>query len=195
MFRHCLPYGSMASRTCLLGHIRQFPVPERHLNAGRKSWITSYRISWVKKKKSEKRTTASGARLKMVRSSALTAPDYNTVPACTGFDGHTAAAFVSSRKPSKDEILEDLGRVHGRSGRKFGFRCLHRSESSSIISRKTIVRRQRIATQRGMAASVGCLREDNYVWTISSFCLSHNTLRGSRGGVLLAELLAQRHMD
>lgn len=44
------PRGSMASRMCLPAHIRQFPVPERHLSAGRKSWTILYRISAAKKK-------------------------------------------------------------------------------------------------------------------------------------------------
>ena len=45
--------------------------------------------------------------------------------------------------------------------------------------------------EKGMAVSVGRLRED-IVFDYKFVCLSHNTLRGAAGGaVLMAELLCQ----
>lgn len=105
-------------------------------------------------------------------------------------NGHTAAVFVSfEKKPSKEEILEAWKNFKGEpqelelplAPKQF----IHYFEENDRPQAKLDR-----GLERGMAVSVGRLREDTQ-YDYKFVCLSHNTLRGAAGGgVLLAELLA-----
>lgn len=107
-------------------------------------------------------------------------------------NGHTAAVFVSfEKKPSKEEILEAWKTFKGEpqelelplAPKQF----IHYFEEND----RPQVKLDR-GLERGMAVSVGRLREDTQ-YDYKFVCLSHNTLRGAAGGgVLLAELLAAK---
>ena len=106
--------------------------------------------------------------------------------------GHTAAVFVSfEKKPSKEEILEAWKNFKGEpqelelplAPKQF----IHYFEENDRPQAKLDR-----GLERGMAVSVGRLREDTQ-YDYKFVCLSHNTLRGAAGGgVLLAELLAAK---
>ncbi len=107
-------------------------------------------------------------------------------------NGHTAAVFVSfEKKPSKEEILEAWKNFKGEpqelelplAPKQF----IHYFEENDRPQAKLDR-----GLERGMAVSVGRLREDTQ-YDYKFVCLSHNTLRGAAGGgVLLAELLAAK---
>ncbi len=107
-------------------------------------------------------------------------------------NGHTAAVFVSfEKKPSKEEILEAWKTFKGEpqelelplAPKQF----IHYFEENDRPQAKLDR-----GLERGMAVSVGRLREDTQ-YDYKFVCLSHNTLRGAAGGgVLLAELLAAK---
>lgn len=107
-------------------------------------------------------------------------------------NGHTAAVFVSfEKKPSKEEILEAWKTFKGEpqelelplAPKQF----IHYFEENDHPQAKLDR-----GLERGMAVSVGRLREDTQ-YDYKFVCLSHNTLRGAAGGgVLLAELLAAK---
>jgi len=107
-------------------------------------------------------------------------------------DGHTAAVFVKfKKKPTKEQILEAWKNFKGvpqecnlpSAPKQF----LHYFEEDNRPQAKL----DRMI-ENGMAVSVGRLREDNQ-YDYKFACLSHNTLRGAAGGgVLLAELLAEK---
>lgn len=107
-------------------------------------------------------------------------------------NGHTAAVFVSfEKKPSKEEILEAWKNFKGEpqelelplAPKQF----IHYFEENDRPQAKFDR-----GLERGMAVSVGRLREDTQ-YDYKFVCLSHNTLRGAAGGgVLLAELLAAK---
>ncbi len=102
-------------------------------------------------------------------------------------DGHMAAVSVKFReKPSREEILQawkDFPALDLPSAPK---EFLHYFEEADRP--QTRLDRD---LERGMAVSIGRLREDPILdWKF--VCLSHNTLRGAAGGaVLAAELLAR----
>ena len=107
-------------------------------------------------------------------------------------NGHTAAVFVSfEKKPSKEEILAAWKNFKGEpqelelplAPKQF----IHYFEENDRPQAKLDR-----GLERGMAVSVGRLREDTQ-YDYKFVCLSHNTLRGAAGGgVLLAELLAAK---
>ncbi len=107
-------------------------------------------------------------------------------------NGHIAAVFVSfEKKPSKEEILEAWKTFKGEpqelelplAPKQF----IHYFEENDRPQAKLDR-----GLERGMAVSVGRLREDTQ-YDYKFVCLSHNTLRGAAGGgVLLAELLAAK---
>lgn len=107
-------------------------------------------------------------------------------------NGHTAAVFVSfEKKPSKEEILDAWKNFKGEpqelelplAPKQF----IHYFEENDRPQAKLDR-----GLERGMAVSVGRLREDTQ-YDYKFVCLSHNTLRGAAGGgVLLAELLAAK---
>ena len=107
-------------------------------------------------------------------------------------NGHFAAVFVSfENKPSKEEILNIWKEYKGApqeldlpsAPKQF----LHYFEEEN----RPQTRLDRML-ERGMAVSLGRLREDTQ-YDYKFVCLSHNTLRGAAGGgVLLAELLAKK---
>lgn len=107
-------------------------------------------------------------------------------------NGHTAAVFISfEKKPSKEEILEAWKTFKGEpqelelplAPKQF----IHYFEENDRPQAKLDR-----GLERGMAVSVGRLREDTQ-YDYKFVCLSHNTLRGAAGGgVLLAELLAAK---
>ncbi len=111
-------------------------------------------------------------------------------------DGHMAAVFASfAKKPTMDEIK----------ARWAGFSALPQKLQLPSAPKQFIhyfEEDNRPQTkldrnlERGMAVSVGRLREDSQ-YDYKFVCLSHNTLRGAAGGaILLAELLcAQGYMD
>ncbi len=107
-------------------------------------------------------------------------------------DGHMAAVFVDfERKPSKEEILAHWAAFRG-PAQELGLpsapkQFLHYFEAPDRP--QTRLDRD---TEHGMAVCIGRLREDTQ-YDYKFVCLSHNTLRGAAGGgVLLAELLAQK---
>jgi len=107
-------------------------------------------------------------------------------------NGHTAAVFVSfENKPSKEEILKLWEEFKGvPQERELP------SAPKQFIHYFTEDNRPQAKLDRmlegGMAVSVGRLREDTQ-YDYKFVCLSHNTLRGAAGGgVLLAELLADK---
>ena len=107
-------------------------------------------------------------------------------------DGHTAAVFVDfDKKPTKEEILELWKNFKGvpqelelpSAPKQF----IHYFEEDNRPQAKL----DRMI-ENGMAVSTGRLREDKQ-YDYKFVCLSHNTLRGAAGGgVLLAELLADK---
>ena len=107
-------------------------------------------------------------------------------------NGHIAAVFVSfEKKPSKEEILEAWKTFKGEpqelelplAPKQF----IHYFEENDRPQAKLDR-----GLERGMAVSVGRLREDTQ-YDYKFVCPSHNTLRGAAGGgVLLAELLAAK---
>lgn len=107
-------------------------------------------------------------------------------------DGHLAAVFASfERKPSKEEILnrwrnyESLPAKLGLPSAPDPFLVYFEEENRP----QTRLDRD---LGRGMAISMGRLREDSqYDWKF--ICLSHNTLRGAAGGgVLSAEMMCKQ---
>lgn len=107
-------------------------------------------------------------------------------------DGHMAAVFVDfERKPTKEEILVHWADFRG-PAQELGLpsapkQFLHYFEQPDRP--QTRLDRD---TEHGMAVCIGRLREDTQ-YQYKFVCLSHNTLRGAAGGgVLLAELLAQK---
>ena len=104
-------------------------------------------------------------------------------------DGHTAAVFVTFRnKPSMEEIRETWKNFKGRAQElelpSAPKQFLHYFEEPD----RPQTRLDRML-ERGMAVSLGRLREDTQ-YDYKFVGLSHNTLRGAAGGaVLLAELL------
>ena len=111
-------------------------------------------------------------------------------------DGHMAAVFASfAKKPTVEEIKD----------RWAGFSALPQKLELPSAPKQFLhyfEEDDRPQTkldrnlERGMAVSVGRLREDTQ-YDYKFVCLSHNTLRGAAGGaILLAELLcAQGYMD
>ena len=107
-------------------------------------------------------------------------------------DGHTAAVFVSfENKPSKEEILGLWADFKGvpqelelpSAPKKFIHYFEEYNRPQAKLDRNL---------EGGMAVSAGRLREDSQ-YDYKFVCLSHNTLRGAAGGVvLLAELLAAK---
>ena len=107
-------------------------------------------------------------------------------------DGHMAAVFVSfDRKPTIDQIKERWAQFAG-APQKLELpsapkQFLHYFEENDRPQTKL----DRML-ENGMAVSMGRLREDSQ-YDYKFVCLSHNTLRGAAGGgVLLAELLAEK---
>lgn len=106
-------------------------------------------------------------------------------------DGHTAAVSVSfERKPTREQILQAW-----ESGAGFAKLPPLPSAPTKFIHYHTEDNRPQAKldrdTERGMAVSVGRLREDS-IFDYKFVGLSHNTLRGAAGGaVLIAELLYQ----
>ncbi len=107
-------------------------------------------------------------------------------------DGHLAAVFFSlEKKVPKEEILR---RWREFSGEPQALRLPSAPERflhyfSEPDRPQTRLDRE---LERGMAVSVGRLREDTQ-YDYKFVCLSHNTLRGAAGGaVLMAELLAAK---
>ena len=107
-------------------------------------------------------------------------------------DGHTAAVFVKfKKKPTKEQILEAWKNFKG-----VPQKCNLPSAPKQFLHYFEEDNRPQAKLDRmienGMAVSVGRLREDNQ-YDYKFACLSHNTLRGAAGGgVLLAELLAEK---
>lgn len=107
-------------------------------------------------------------------------------------DGHTAAVFVRFKnKPSKEEILELWKNFKGvpqeldlpSAPKQFIHYFEENDRPQAKLDRNL---------ENGMAVSTGRLREDTQ-YDYKFVCLSHNTLRGAAGGgVLLAELLAEK---
>lgn len=107
-------------------------------------------------------------------------------------DGHTAAVFVSfEKKPSMEEMKARWAAFSGEP-QALGLplapkQFLHYFEEDNRP--QTRLDRD---LERGMAVSIGRLREDSQ-YDYKFVCLSHNTLRGAAGGaVLMAELLAAK---
>jgi aspartate-semialdehyde dehydrogenase len=107
-------------------------------------------------------------------------------------DGHTAAVFVSfDKKPTVDEIKQRWADFKGEpqtldlpsAPKQFIHYFEEPDRPQAKLDRNL---------ENGMAVSVGRLREDKQ-YDYKFVCLSHNTLRGAAGGgVLLAELLAEK---
>jgi len=111
-------------------------------------------------------------------------------------DGHTAAVFVSfDKKPTKEEMIERWRSFAGRPQTLGLPSAPHPFLYYFEEDNRPQARLDRDAG-RGMAISVGRLREDTQ-YDYKFVCLSHNTLRGAAGGaVLIAELLcAEGYMD
>lgn len=107
-------------------------------------------------------------------------------------DGHMAAVFVSfNKKPTIDEIKARWASYAGEPQRlrlpSAPRQFLHYFEEDNRPQTKLDRN-----LENGMAVSIGRLREDTQ-YDYKFICLSHNTLRGAAGGgVLLAELLAEK---
>lgn len=107
-------------------------------------------------------------------------------------DGHMAAVFASfNKKPSIDEIKARWAAYEGEPQRlrlpSAPKQFLHYFEEENRPQTKLDRN-----LENGMAVSIGRLREDTQ-YDCKFICLSHNTLRGAAGGgVLLAELLAEK---
>ena len=107
-------------------------------------------------------------------------------------DGHTAAVFVRFKnKPSKEAILNKWAEFKGTAQElelpSAPKQFLHYFTEDNMPQAK--LHRD---LDGGMAISCGRLREDTQ-YDYKFVCLSHNTLRGAAGGVvLLAELLAAK---
>ena len=107
-------------------------------------------------------------------------------------DGHLAAVFFSlANKVSKDEILRRWNLFSGEPQRldlpSAPKQFLHYFEEDNRP--QTRLDRD---LEKGMAVSVGRLREDTQ-YDYKFVCLSHNTIRGAAGGaILMAELLAAK---
>ncbi len=107
-------------------------------------------------------------------------------------DGHLAAVFFSLRdKASKEEILRRWRDYAGEPQRlalpSAPKQFLHYFEEPDRP--QTRLDRD---LEKGMAVSVGRLREDSQ-YDYKFVCLSHNTIRGAAGGaILMAELLAAK---
>ena len=107
-------------------------------------------------------------------------------------DGHMGAVFVSfENTPSKEQILKDWAEFHGpaqdlalpSAPKQFLHYFTEDDRPQPKLDRML---------ENGMAVSIGRLRPDTQ-YDYKFVCLSHNTLRGAAGGgVLLAELLAQK---
>ncbi|MBE7060621.1 MAG: aspartate-semialdehyde dehydrogenase [Ruminococcaceae bacterium] len=107
-------------------------------------------------------------------------------------DGHTAAVFVSfDKKPTIDEIKKAWKDFKGApqelnlpsAPKQFLNYFEEDNRPQSKLDRNM---------EGGMAVSIGRLREDSQ-YDYKFVCLSHNTLRGAAGGgVLMAELLAEK---
>lgn len=108
-------------------------------------------------------------------------------------DGHTAAVFVSFKKPygSIDNLIEMLQNYEGEpqklnlpSAPKQFLHYFYEDDMPQIKLAREL--------ENGMAVSVGRLREDTQ-YDVKFICMSHNTLRGAAGGaVLMAELLCKQ---
>ena len=111
-------------------------------------------------------------------------------------DGHTAAVFVRFKDKPTIEQIKQKWEEFGGPAWDLGLpsapkKMLHYFEEAD----RPQARLDR-NLEKGMAVSVGRLREDSQ-YDYKFVCLSHNTLRGAAGGaVLLAELLAKEgYMD
>ncbi len=107
-------------------------------------------------------------------------------------DGHMAATFVSfDKKPSIEEIKERWSSFKGEP-QLLG---LPSAPGQFLMYFEDDARPQTKLDRdngNGMAVSIGRLREDA-IFDYKFVCLSHNTLRGAAGGgVLVAELLAEK---
>ncbi len=107
-------------------------------------------------------------------------------------DGHLAAVFFSlENKVSKEEILRRWAEFSGEPQKldlpSAPKQFLHYFEEENRP--QTRLDRD---LEKGMAVSVGRLREDSQ-YDYKFVCLSHNTIRGAAGGaILMAELLAAK---
>ena len=111
-------------------------------------------------------------------------------------DGHTAAVFVSfEKKAEMEEIIEKWESYRGRpqelnlpSAPKQFIHYFRENDRPQIKSERNL--------EGGMAVSVGRLRPDTQ-YDVKFVSMSHNTLRGAAGGVvLMAELLcAEGYLD
>lgn len=107
-------------------------------------------------------------------------------------DGHTAAVFVSfDKKPSKEDIINDWREFKG-VPQELELPSAPKQFLNYFSDDNRPQTRLDRDLERGMAVSIGRLREDTQ-YDYKFVCLSHNTLRGAAGGgVLLAELLAAK---
>lgn len=107
-------------------------------------------------------------------------------------DGHMAATFVSfDKKPTIEEIKERWKNFKG-VPQELGLPSAPKQFLEYFEEDSRPQTRLDRDNGNGMAVSIGRLREDT-LFDYKFVCLSHNTLRGAAGGgVLAAELLAQK---
>lgn len=107
-------------------------------------------------------------------------------------DGHTAAVFVSfAKKPTKEQILDTWKNFKGEP-QKLELPSAPKQFLNYFIDDDRPQARLDRDLEKGMAVSIGRLREDSQ-YDFKFVCLSHNTIRGAAGGsVLMAELLAAK---
>jgi aspartate-semialdehyde dehydrogenase len=107
-------------------------------------------------------------------------------------DGHMAATFVSfEKKPTMKQIKERWSEYSGLP-QQLGLPSAPKQFLMYFEDESRPQTRLDRDNDKGMAVSIGRLREDA-IFDYKFVCLSHNTLRGAAGGgVLAAELLAQK---
>ncbi|MBQ3053930.1 MAG: aspartate-semialdehyde dehydrogenase [Clostridia bacterium] len=107
-------------------------------------------------------------------------------------DGHTAAVFVSfEKKPTIDEIKQAWKDFKG-APQELNLPSAPKQFLNYFEEDNRPQAKLDRNLENGMAVSMGRLRQDSQ-YDYKFVCLSHNTLRGAAGGgVLMAELLAEK---